>query len=180
MDENKVSETQTDDTGKDQTSQTVRTEEEKAAYNLKKKADDAKALGLNTKEILGESDDEVPAWYKKEKANEVKKTAIDLADSISDLDTKDKVKDYLQNRIVPSANAEEDFRLALGAVSASKNKQVLEELNRYSKPRVVASGSSQPTVVEDEFIPTEQELVFMRKPYNMSKEKILLARKKQQ
>ncbi len=174
-----VVETQTTDTGKDQTTQhSERTPEEIARYNLKKKADEARALGIDPKEILGESDTEVPAWYKAEKAKEVKVTALQLADAIADEETREKVKEYLTHRVVPSGNPDEDFRLALGAASASKNKQVLDEMNRYSKPRVVASGSSQPAHVEEEFVPTEEESRFMQHPYNLTKEKILAARPK--
>lgn len=174
--------TQTGDEGKDlsQSSKIERTPEEIASYNLKKKADEAKALGLDPKKVLGvESDDEVPAWYKAEKAKEVQKTSLQLAEAISDDDLKERVKTNLA-RIVPSDNPEEDFRLALGAASSSKNKQVLEEMNRYSKPKITASGSSQPASFEEEFVPTEEESRFMKPPYNLSKEKIMENRKKQQ
>lgn len=158
-----------------------RTEAEKAAYNLKKNAERARELGVDPRKVFGETnDDEVPAWYKAEKAKEIQKTSLQLADSISDEDTREKVKDYLQNRLVPSGNAEEDFRLALGAASASKNKQVLEEMNRYSTPRRTAAGSSQPANIEEPFVPTESEATFMKPPYNLSKEKILENRKKSQ
>lgn len=170
--------TQTGDEGKDlsQGIKVERTPEEIATFNLKKRADEAIALGINPRKILGD-DTEVPAWYKAEKAKEVQKTSLQLADAIADDDLKEKVKSNL-GRIVPSDNPEEDFRLALGAASSSKNKQVLEEMNRYSKPRVVASGSSQPIHVEEEFVPTAEEASLMKPPWNLSKEKILANRKK--
>ncbi len=173
-----VPETKTGDEGKDlsQDAKVTRTPEEIAKYNLKKKADEAKALGIDPKEVLGGSDDEVPAWYKAEKAKEITKTAMQLADGIADEETRDKVKATL-GRLAPSENPEEDFRLALGAVSAPKNKQILEEMNRYGKPRIVAAGGGQPASQEEEFVPTPEETVFMRPPYKMSKEKILAARK---
>lgn len=155
-----------------------RTEKEKAEYNLKKNAERVKELGGNPKNVLGaDSDEEVPAWYKAEKAKETQKTALQLAESVTDEDTREKVKDYLQNRLVPSGNPDDDFRLALGAASASKNKQIVEEMNRYSKPRVVASGSSQPAHFEEEFVPTEDESRFMKPPYNVSEEQIIANRK---
>lgn len=182
MEEDKiVPATQTGDEGKDPSQRKERTPEEIAAYNLKKKADEAKALGLDPKKVLGvEPEDEVPAWYKEEKAKEAQKTSMQLADGIADEDTREKVKDYLQNRVKPSGNPEEDFRLALGAASATKNKQVLEEISRYTTPRVVAAGGSQPAKVEEEFVPTAEEAVMMGKPYFLSKEKIIAARKAHQ
>lgn len=180
VEEIKVPETKTGDEGKDlsQGIKVERTPEEIATYNLKKKADEATALGIDPKKILGvESSDEVPAWYKAEKAKEVQKTSLQLAEAITDEDLREKVKTNL-GRIVPSENPEEDFRLALGAASASKNKQVLDEINRYSKPRVTAAGGSSPSISEEEFVPTEEEAKYMAKPYFLSKEKILANRKK--
>ncbi len=181
---NTVDETKTSDEGKDlsQGIKIERTPEEIARYNLQKKAEDAKALGLDPKKILGaeSNDDEVPAWYKAEKAKEVQKTSLQLAEAITDEDLREKVKTNL-GRIVPSDNPEEDFRMALGAASSSKNKQVLEEMNRYSKPRVVASGGSGNSNLDtEEFVPTQDEAVSMAPPYNVPKEKILALRKKQQ
>lgn len=172
--------TQTGDEGKDlsQGIRKERTPEEVATYNLQKKADDAKALGLDPKKILGEeSNDEVPDWYKKEKSKEATQSALQMAESIQDAEVKEKVKVYLNTRIVPSGNPEQDFRDALGAVSSSKNKQVIEEIKRYTPAKVTAAGSSQPVNVEEEFVPTEEEKRFMAPPWNLSKEKILANRK---
>lgn len=180
----KVPVTQTGDEGKDlsQDIKKERTPEEIATYNLKKKAEDAKAMGLDPKKILGEEsiDDEPPAWYRKEKSKEATITALQLADSIQDEDTKEKVKQYLNTRIVPSGNSDQDFKDALGAVSASKNKLVLEEMGRYTKPKTTAAGGTLPANMEEEFTPTDAEKVMMAKPYNLSKEKVLEARRKVQ
>lgn len=185
-DENKVSATQTGDEGKTpEPSQPIRkderTPEEIAAYNLQKKAEDAKALGLDPKKILGvEPETEVPAWYKQEKAKEAQQTALQMADSVADAETKEKVKELLKSRIVPSGNPEQDFRDALGLASSGKNKQIIEEISRYTAPRTVATGGNIPPKFEEEFLPTEQERIFMAPPYNVSKEKIIEARKKEQ
>lgn len=183
MDENEVPVTQTGDEGKtpEPSQVNTRTPEEIAAYNLKKKAEDVKALGLDPKKVLGvESNDEVPAWYKQEKAKEAQQTALQMAEKIVDTDTKDKVREYLQGRIVPSGNPEQDFRDALGLASSGKNKQIIEEISRYTVPRVVVSGGEIPSKTSEEFIPTDEERVFMAPPYNMSKEKIIEVRKKEQ
>lgn len=156
-------------------------EQEKAAHNLKNQAARAKELGIDPLAILGKEDDpsdkDIPDWYKKEKAKEAQTTALQLADSIADSDVKSLVKEYLSNRIVPSGNAEEDFRLAYSAVSALKNKQILEEVNRRASPRQTAAGGSAPASVEKSFEPTDVEARMMKAPFNLSKEKILAARK---
>lgn len=180
-DVNKVPVTQTGDEGKDLVPQNIkveRTPAEIAAYNLQKKAEDAKALGLDPKKILGSSDEEVPEWFRKEKAKELQKTSQQLAESIPDEELRTKVKANLA-RIVPSENPEEDFKFALSAASASKNKQIIEEVGRYSYPRVIATGGSAPIgKIEEEFVPTEEEKAFMGPPWNLSKEKILAQRPK--
>lgn len=183
MEEDKVPATQTGDEGKTpEPSQPIRRDErspeEIAAYNLQKKAEDAKALGLDPKKILGvEPENEVPAWYKQEKAKEAQQTALQMADSVADADTREKVRELLQKRIVPSGNPEQDFRDALGLASSVKNKQIIEEISRYTAPRTVAAGGDIPPKTEEEFVPTDAEKVFMAPPYNMSREKIIEARK---
>lgn len=180
--ENKVPVTQTGDAGKTpeplQNTAPQRSAEEIAAFNLKKKAEDAKALGLDPKKILGvEPENEVPSWYKEEKAKEAKQTAIQMADSIPDVEDKEKVKNILNTRIIPSGNPEQDFREALSIVSASKNSLIIEEMSRYTGAKQVASGGNVPPKKEEEFVPTQQEKIFMAPPYNIPKEKIIAARK---
>lgn len=176
--------TQTGDGAKPQEPSHVnRTPEEIAAFNLKKKAEDAKAIGLDPKKVLGiveEDPNEPPAWYKQEKAKEAKQTALQMADSIADADTKEKVKQFLETRIVPSGNPEQDFRDALGLASSAKNKQVIEEISRYTAPRTVAAGGDLPPRFDEEFVPTEAEKQMMRLSPTLTKEKILEARKKEQ
>lgn len=164
-----------------------KTEKDKAAFNLRMNAKRLADLGGDPAEVLGvkhespeEESDEIPSWYRKEKANEVKKTALQLADSISDNDDKELVKAYLSKRIVPSGNAEEDFKFALAAVHAVKNKQVVEEMLRKTSPQRTATGGSSPARVDDQFVPTAEEQRMMLPPYNVSKEQILAARGKEQ
>lgn len=167
-----------------------RSEAETTAFNLKKQAEKAKELGLDPAEILGvrthievdaSEDDDKPVtvgMLRNIQKQEAQKTALQFADDIADESTRDTVKQYLANNIVPSGDAEADFRLALAAASANKNKEVLQEINRYGTPKKTSAGGSMPATVEEEFVPTAQEQVFMRPPYNLSKEKILEARKK--
>lgn len=167
-----------------------RSEAETTAFNLKKQAEKAKELGLDPAEILGvrthievdaSEDDDKPVtvgMLRTIQKQEAQKTAMQFAEDIADNATKETVKQYLANNIVPSGDAEADFKLALAAASANKNKEVLQEINRYGAPKRAVSGGSMPATVEEQFVPSAQEQVFMSPPYNLSKEKILEARKK--
>lgn len=162
-----------------------RTEKDKAIYTFKKQAERLKELGVDSTEILGtktvseSKNDEIPEWYRQEKAKEQTQTALQLADKLPDEETREQVKTYLTTRIIPSGNPEQDFRDALGAVSSSKNKQIIEELSRVIPPRTIATGGSSDAKQEEEFVPTDEEARYMKPPYNVSKEKILEARKKE-
>jgi len=161
-----------------------RSEKEKAEYSLKMNAKRLTDLGGNPNEILGvreapqKEEGEVPQWYRKEKQKEVQKTALQFADELEDANDKALVTEYLTKRIVPSENAQDDFRLALGAVNALKNKQIVEEVMRRSSPRVTASGGSSPARTEAQFEPTTEEAVLMRPPYSLSKELVIASRGK--
>lgn len=168
-----------------------RTESETATYNLKRQAEKAKELGLDPAEILGvkthietDSGDEdskpvTVGMLRDIQKKDATKTALQMADDIGDEDTKATVKKYLSDNIKPSGNAESDFKIALAAASASKNKLVIEEMNRFSPPKRTASGGSVGAKVEEEFTPTAEEARFMAPPYNLPKEKIIETRKKQ-
>lgn len=171
-------------------SQEKRTEKEKAAYSLKKTAERLKELGGDPAEVLGtkthiDVDEEQPnekpltvGMYRDMIKQDAHKTALQYAEDLQDADTKATVKSYLSDRLKPSGDPEADFRLALAAASAEKNKQVIAELNRAVPPKRTASGGSMPAFIEDEFTPTSEEAVMMRPPYNVSKDKIIAARKK--
>lgn len=158
-----------------------RTEKDKAIFTIKKQAERLQELGVDPAEVIGKkptsSDSEVPEWYRQEKAKEKTQSALEMADRLPDEETREQVKVYLQTRIVPSGNPDQDFKDALGAVSASKNKQILEEIGRATTPRTVAAGGSADAKLEQEFVPTEEEARFMKPPYSLSKEAILKARK---
>lgn len=168
------------DEGKTSEPSQTRTEKDKALFTFKKVAEKLNEFGVDPKTVLGvtKENGEVPEWYKQEKAKEQTQNALQMAESLADAETREQVKTYLKTRIVPSGNPTQDFKDALGAVSAAKNKQIVEEMARATSPKVVASGGSSDPTKEEEFTPTEQESIFMKPPYNMSKEKILEARKK--
>lgn len=166
-----------------------RTEAEKAAFSLKKNAERARELGLDPAEILGtkthietnrEDDDNKPVtvgMLRDIQKADAHKSALQMADEIADADTKATVKKYLSDNIKPSGDAEGDFRLALAAASASKNAQIVQEINRYGTPRKTSSGGSMPAAVEEAFTPTQEEQWHMSH-FGLSKEKVLEARKK--
>lgn len=170
-------------------SQEKRSEADKAAFSLKKNAERAIELGLDPAQILGvkthievaaDDEDSKPVtvgMLRDIQKKDAQKTALQMAGEIQDEDTRDAVKEALNTRITPSGNADEDFRFALGAVSAGKNKQVIEEVTRYVAPKRTAAGGSMPAFIEEEFTPTAEEQVFMRPPYNTPLEKIKAARK---
>lgn len=162
-----------------------KTEAEKAAFALKKNAERAKELGLDPATILGVAqspqaeDDNAPVtvgMLKKRDADAAAKTALQLADELTDEHVRELTKHHLQHSIVPSGNPQDDMRKALAIVSTVKNSQILEEFNR--KP--VASGHSgaggPANKPESDFVPTADEAAMMRAPFNVPKEKIIAAR----
>jgi hypothetical protein len=163
-----------------------RTEKEKAEFALKKNADRFKELGGDPAKVLAPEieapapTDEVPEWYKKEKAKEGQQTALQLAEAITDPKERELVTVYLKTRIVPSGDPHEDLRFALLATNASKNAQIVEEVGRATKPRTSGNAPgapANPVTPETEFVPTANERSLMGPPFNMSKEQVLAARK---
>lgn len=115
---------------------------------------------------------------KRMKREEAKVTALEMAEAIEDELERQEVMDLLENRIVPSGNPEKDIELARTAVNAERTKRALEEQARKGTPAEHAARPGAPGKTEAAFVPTEQELVFMRPPYNLSQEDIIKARRK--
>lgn len=165
-----------------------RTEKEKAAFQLKKNAERLKELGGDPAEILGttpkqdEAGDDAPmtvAMYKSLQAEQASKTALQMADEITDVNERELTKHYLSTRIVPSGNPAEDLRFARLAVNSVKNGQIAEEAQRASTARSHGTGAgAPPKPPTGEFVPTAEEASMMRPPFNLTKEKILAARTK--
>lgn len=166
-----------------------KSEAEKAAFALKKNAERAKELGLDPAAILGvapvvdSTSDDTPmtvGMFKKQRAEEAAKTALQLADEITDENERELTKHYLNTRIVPSGNPQEDLSFARAAVNSIKNGRIAEEMGRRGAA-TTHTGSGAPAKREDgEFVPTAEESALMRPPFSLSKEKILEARGKQQ
>lgn len=167
----------------------VRTEAEKAAFSLQNNAKRAKELGLDPAEILGfaaseaepvdESTPVTVGMLKKIEEEKVQKTALQLADSITDENERELTKHYLEERIRPSGDPQADLNLARGMVNAVKTGQILEEVERDRGAKTHASGAGAPAkVVKDGGELTAAELPYMKPPWNMTKEAIIAARPK--
>lgn len=168
-----------------------RTERDKAAFNLKKRAEEAKALGIDPAELLGirpqikledELQDDEPLTvgkFRQMQKQDAKKTALQMAEELPD-DERESVLDILRNRLLASGNAEADLSLARAAVNSERNTKIAEELARRGKARQTAAGGSSNVIRDEDFEPTPEEVAFMRPPYNMPKEKIIEARKRAQ
>lgn len=168
-----------------------RTEREKVEYNLRKKAEEARELGVDPAEVLGvkaplQVSDDIPGDkpltvndLRELQRQDARQTAVQMANEISDDLERKAVLDELRY-IVPSGDAAADFRRAQASANAERNARIAEEAaGKGGQARRTASGGSVSVEVEQEFTPTEAEMVFMRPPYNMSKEKILAARRGQ-
>lgn len=167
-------------------------EEEKVSHKLREVAKQAKKLGIDPSEILGikketiESEDideddkplTIGAYKKIQQASSVK-TATDLAEEISNDTERELVKYHLDNTIKSTGIPNEDLKLARALVNAVKNTQVIEEINRKTSPKTHSNASGVDAIdneVKGDLTPQEKN--FLGKPFNMTKEQILKARKK--
>ena len=114
---------------------------------------------------------------RKIEAQRATKTALELAEDIENDTERELVKHYINNTINSTGNPKEDLRLARALANDVKNKQILEQLKGRPQPkRTSATGGGTPYVPEEEEM-TADEMAFMKPPFNMSREKILEARK---
>ena len=163
------------------------TEQEKAEYTLKSTAKRLKEMGKDPAIVLGIKgdetieDDDVPDWYRAEKAREATKTALQMADDITNDTEKELVKHYLNNRIVPSGNPKQDFQDALKIVNSEKNAKIIEMAKGkpQAKRAITNGGEIPPGEEEPEFTP-EEEKYRKSGPLHLTDKQILEARKKAQ
>lgn len=165
-----------------------RSEAEKAAFSLKKNAERAKELGIDPAEILGLKKKEVESSFsedtvvtvgmlEKMRREQSQKSAIELAEAITDVKERELTIQYLKTRIVPTGDAEDDLRFARQAVNSIKNGQIAEEIARGTTPKNFSSGAGAPpakTLTTPELTPSEQQ--FTRPPFNMTPEEIISKR----
>lgn len=135
-------------------------------------------------ELEAEDDDERPATMgdiKRLTQQANRETSISLANQIENVDERAAVIEILESRIIPSDKPEDDLKLARSMVNGVKNSQLLEEEARKKQPGNHANTPSQPgNSPQEPFEPTAQELVFMSKPYGLTKEDIISSRQKTQ
>ncbi len=154
-----------------------RTKTEKLLYSKKRIDEQLKELGI---EDEVEDDEDKPVtmgMLKKLQEQSSTKSALQMADEVTSSSERELLKYHLENTIRPSGDAKEDFKLAQGLVNAVKNNQIIEETIRKVTPKSHSSGSGAPANIEKPVEFTSEELAFMKPPFNLSKEKILEARK---
>lgn len=192
--ENKVEATETSEEKDSAPSQEKpkRTEKETTAFNLRKQAEKAKELGIDPAEVLGikptlnieeglpEDTPLTVGTLKEFQRQEAKKTALQMADDVSDEQEREEIKQILSSRIIPSGDAQRDFEFARTAVNAERTTRIAQEQARKGEATRGAAGGSSPARASDDFEPTAEELIFMRPPYNLSKEKIIARRQQEQ
>lgn len=134
-------------------------------------------------EDLDAEDDDKPLTvgeFRRMQREESRQDAIELAEtSIEDEDERDEVINALQSKVVPSGSPQEDLQTARDLVNARKNRQQLEDQARKQDPKKHGNPPAAPGAgPEDVFTPTEEEQVFMKPPYNLTKEDIIAKRNK--
>lgn len=163
-----------------------RTEAEKAAFSLKKNADRVRELGGDPASILdiGQPTDGDDTPVTRAELNELiakqgSKTALQLAEEITDSTERELVKHYLETRITASGNPHDDLRDARRLVNSIKNEQILEEQNRKSPAKTHSNSSGvdgKSSKPEPELTP--EEMLFTKAPFNMSVADIIKSRQR--
>lgn len=155
-----------------------KTKAEKLLYTKNRIDQQLKELGIEEEEADDDDDKTVTVgMLKKIQAQSSTKSALELADGIPNEVERELTKNYLENRITPSGNAQEDFETAQILVNAKKNTQIIEEVLRKPQSRTQSSGNGAPAKVADpvEELTTE-EMLYTKAPWNMSKAQIIAAR----
>ncbi len=151
-----------------------RTEEEKAAYTFKKQAERLVALGKDPASILGikpaevvteENEDDKPVtlgMLKKIQQESASKTALQLADEITNVTERELVKHHLTNTIKATGNPNEDLRNARALVNSVKNTKIIEEAGRKPAVKNHSSASGADATKKESVVLTPEELQVMR------------------
>lgn len=157
-----------------------RSKKDKLLYSKKRIEEQLADLGEDPDELSEDDKPVTVGMLKKMQTETAIKTALDLADDITDETERELTKYHLENTIRPTGDPKRDLELAQVHVNAVKNRQIMEETTRKGEPRKTAfngGGNPKDGKIEEEL--TAQELSFMRPPFNLSKEQILAARKAQ-
>lgn len=163
-----------------------KTEKEKAEYSLKKNAERVKALGGDPTQILGFKEEQVSeeddrpvtiGMLKRMQEETTAKTALQMAEEISNETERELVKYHLQNTIRSTGTPAQDLKLARALVNSVKNSQILEETARKTAPKTHSNASGVDAKQEKEVAFTPDEQRMMAPPFNVSPAEILEARK---
>lgn len=164
--------------------QKKRTKKDKLLYTFKRVKEQLKEEGVELDDPEVEDDEineDTPVtvgMLNELNKKEAVKTALELADTLTDATERELVKYHLTETIKPSGNPQDDLGKALALVNSIKNTQLVEEISRKSDPKRFATGAGAPALSEGIFEPTPEEATFM-KTMGLTKEDILKARKKE-
>lgn len=168
-----------------------RSEKEKAEFSLKKNAERVKLLGGDPLSLLGVSGDKIEDFdendeddkpvtvgmLKKIQQQNAEKTALQLAEEISNESERELVKYHLQNSIKSSGNPTEDIKLARAIVNSVKNSQILEESARKTSAKTHSNSSGAPAKTEQVVGElSEEELLFTKPPFNLTPKQVVALR----
>lgn len=155
-----------------------RSKREKLLFTKQRVEDQLSELDKEEGIELDEDDKPVTVgMLKKIQTETATKTALQLADEITDETERELTKFHIENTIRPTGDPKRDLELAQVHVNAVKNKQIVQEITRRPDPKKLSSsGGSNPRegVIEEELTP--DEIAFTKPPFNMSKDQILKAR----
>lgn len=170
-----------------------RTEEEKASYTFRKQAERLNALGIDPLKALGmngknessvteeENEDDKPVtmgMLKKMNQESTSKSALELANEIQHESERELVKYHLQNTIRSTGNPQKDLELARSIVNAVKNGKVVEEIIRKPAPKTYSSNGGASQRSEPEIELSNEEQLYMKAPFFLTKEQIIASRQK--
>lgn len=160
-----------------------RTKAEKLIYNRKMIDQQLAAEGIDLETLeTPELDDELDKPVTRREllemqAKEGAKSALQLADAITDDTERELTKHYLENTIKPSGDPQEDLRMARGLVNAARNKQIIDEAGRKVPAKDAPSGSGAPAGQHEPVVQfTAEELAMMQPPFNVTKDQVIAAR----
>lgn len=159
---------------------TKRTKLEKLQYTKKRVDEQLKELGVEVEEPEANDDDKplTKGEFKRLQEQAAVKTALELAEEIPNSTERELVKYHLENTIRSTGNPKQDLDLARSIVNDIKNRQILEEQNRKPEVKQQPSGGGAPAKPNKQEEFTSEELMYMRPPFNLTKEQILAARPK--
>lgn len=159
-----------------------RTHDEKILYKFNELKKEVKERGLLPEEAdpIDVADDDAPVtvgMLKKIQADNAVKTSLQLADDIQNETEKELVKHHINNTIRSTGNPSEDLRLARAIVNETKNRQILEEVDRKIPAKTHSSGTSAPAKQLDVEPELSKEEITLMQWSGMSKEDVFKARR---